>query len=80
MFYYSNSDEDLTVCLNCDKKFIEPKVLPCGNIICENCVFEINKTPRKVFNCLFCAQEHNMVDDMPTCQQIKKFKYYKRFC
>ena len=74
MLYYSNSDEDLTICLNCNKIFIEPKILPCGNIICEKCIFEIKKTTKiKLFNCLFCAQEHK-IDDLPTCQEIKKFK------
>jgi hypothetical protein len=43
------STQEILHCQNCQKKYDEPKILPCGNTICNNCIktFLTNKKEKK---------------------------------
>ncbi len=53
---------NLLKCNQCDGKFTEydqPRSLPCGKIVCNNCVLKIEKeATNKKFKCPICSKHH----------------------
>ena len=50
-------------CLLCNEIFYEPRVLPCGNVICTECAFVIKEHQIKSVNefiCRLCNEIHQM--------------------
>lgn len=70
---------DLLICPNCSGAYDEPKVLPCGQIVCTECIaiilYRINKTCKE-FKCLLCTDYHKLPMgakmEFPTCEPLLK--------
>ena len=59
MFYDSNQIDNELLCKNCEGRLHEPKILPCGEIICSLCERCIQVNDR-IFDCIACKQKHEM--------------------
>jgi hypothetical protein len=63
MFYEESVIEDSLKCVYCNKRLVEPKTIPCGEVLCKNCLEElINesncKRKFKRLKCCYCNKEH----------------------
>jgi hypothetical protein len=70
MFYDANSINRILICLNCLQRFNIPKLLPCGESICERCLSKLvsNNNKNKIF-CPYCKIHHEsstMYEGFPT--------------
>ncbi len=83
MFFETNQVNDALICINCEGRLEEPKMLPCGETICSFCVSSFNIVD-KMFDCVLCKQKHDMPKNglpnnkrvnikTPTNRQIKIF-------
>ncbi len=52
MFFEADTINSILRCQNCQKKFDEPRVLPCGTTICTLCI------ENKSYTCQFCENTH----------------------
>lgn len=50
------------ICPNCQMKFADPRILPCGQTCCQKCVEELIRNIESVndFTCPFCASIHHV--------------------
>jgi hypothetical protein len=62
MFFETNQINEALLCINCEGKLEEPKILPCGETICLFCVTSL-KIVDKMFDCLVCKEKHEMPKD-----------------
>lgn len=54
MFYADNELEDITTCPRCGDRMGDPRILPCGNTICNDCIPSDNKH----YVCYICNNAH----------------------
>ena len=72
MFYQEDKVNNVLKCSNskCRQRLDEPKMLPCGEIICSACVSLI-QTTNSMFRCLICDKMHIMPDEgLPTNKNL----------
>jgi hypothetical protein len=62
MFFETNQVNDALICMNCEGRLEDPKILPCGETICSFCVSSL-KVVDKIFDCVACKQKHEMPKD-----------------
>lgn len=68
---------ELLSCPNCKRIYDEPNILPCGKIVCKECVkiilYKINKTSKQ-FKCLLCTDYHQLpkASQFPICEPLVK--------
>lgn len=66
MFYEEAQISRILNCQRCNQKFDEPRILPCGKTICNNCIYNIeNKVLSQStgdFNCSLCLEQHCVPD------------------
>ena len=63
MFYDQNQILNILNCSKCLKEFDEPRLLPCGNTVCNNCITILTRSRNpmaKYFECAMCLDEHVM--------------------
>ncbi len=68
MFYEIDQINEICFCKKCKNLFDVPKVLPCGNAICERCISHIQESFRSwdvtkkklLFDCPICGEGHNL--------------------
>ncbi len=71
--------ENLLICLKCGSRYDSPIILPCGNLICQRCISNIQKLVDCLngseFHCQICNQFHEFPpsNHFPTCHQIARF-------
>ena len=76
MYYEENQLKSILTCPKCSLKFREPKVLPCGYLVCTSCVSEIHQLVSSLdtseFYCQSCTEFHDLAEStqFPTCQPI----------
>ena len=61
MFYEQNQILSVLNCSKCSKEFDEPRLLPCGNTVCNECILTLTnkkKSNSNTFQCTICADEH----------------------
>jgi len=61
MFYEQTKIDEFLLCSYCHEKFDEPRILPCGKSVCNNCLIIISKTIDKKdnsFKCSVCQESH----------------------
>ena len=61
MFFEQNQILTVLNCAKCLKEFDEPRLLPCGNTVCNNCITSLTvaKNPNtNIFDCAMCLEEH----------------------
>lgn len=54
MFYAEEKINSILNCKRCSRRFEQPKILPCGNTICDNCIDKKNE----LYSCFFCGVDH----------------------
>jgi hypothetical protein len=56
----SNQNEDVDVCGICSKVFVDPRLLPCGETACHECIQNVIQSDpmKKEFICKFCKGRH----------------------
>ena len=69
MFYHTSQINSILICGACNKKFEDPRVLPCGSTICFMCFVEqTNKTGK--YSCPNCNQYHKIDVALPPNKSI----------
>lgn len=66
MFYLQGQIKDLLHCQNCGEVYQNPRVLPCGETICEVCLKKIQSTidqDHLQYTCPLCNSRHTYPDD-----------------
>ena len=61
MFFEQNQILTVLNCSKCTKEYDEPRMLPCGNTVCNDCItaLTISKNPNtNMFDCAMCLDEH----------------------
>jgi len=77
MFYEQTKIDEFLLCSYCHEKFDEPRILPCGKSVCNNCLIIIFKTIDKKdnsFKCSVCQESHRNAEFQvnETLKQILK--------
>jgi hypothetical protein len=72
MFYQADKIESILICVVCDNKMVDPRLLPCGKSVCHRCVDAIADTDKKRIKCEHCAKIHEIPDEGFTINQIAK--------
>ena len=75
MYYEENQISKYLLCPKCLIKYDEPKMLPCGRIVCNNCILtfldSVNTTHAKDFKCILCPDLHMWPRlEFPTCEPL----------
>lgn len=80
MIVYEESQlEKLLYCSKCRDRFDEPRILPCGNLICQRCIQDIQNLvgilDDSEFHCQICSHFHDFpkIKSFPLCQQVVEF-------
>ncbi len=61
MFYDQSQIDSNLCCQACRSKFETPRILPCGETVCEKCTDKIVETAKKSkYTCLICSQPHEI--------------------
>ncbi len=66
MFYYQGQIKDILHCQNCGEIYKDPKVLPCGESLCEVCLKKIESTlslDHLQYTCPLCDSRHVFPED-----------------
>lgn len=75
MFYSRSSIDKHLICVKCSQRFKTPKVLPCGELICEDCIKNVSME-----NCTHCGLIHEIpAEGLPTqriFQELLNIKPY----
>jgi hypothetical protein len=75
MFYEEEQLNTKLCCPNCSKRFDEPLLLPCANIICQRCVTSIKGSLGPHLNrfpCPLCNDYHDFpTSSFPICKPVK---------
>jgi hypothetical protein len=72
MFYDSNKIESKLNCSSCSIKYDIPKILPCGDTICNRCETKMIKV-MKSYTCISCKKQHPIeVNGLPVNKIIKE--------
>ncbi len=73
MFYEQNKIDAFLRCGRCNEKFDEPRILPCGNTVCNFCIQTLVKTVDKKdnsFKCSMCQGTHEN-SEFPVNKSLK---------
>ena len=57
MFYQKSQIDTLLKCNLCKERLIEPKCLPCGNVVCNQCILD-SLTNANDYECKLCSEIH----------------------
>jgi hypothetical protein len=83
-----DSANDILNCVHCNRNYDEPKILPCGNTVCQNCILvHLIENPqfesKTEFKCFMCQEAHSFPQNkcFPINKPLSKLlsKEYKRF-
>lgn len=67
MFYEESQISGYLNCPKCLKRYDEPKILPCGKIICNTCINTFSGVEK--FMCPFCNEAHQIPKKgLPICE------------
>jgi hypothetical protein len=55
MFFATNQVNEILLCLHCQGRLEEPKLIPCGETICSFCEKSI-QVNENVFDCVICKK------------------------
>ena len=60
MFYAENVISDLMICPCCKKVYNDPRLVDCGESMCNDCIFLRLNKERNGFNCVICHELHEL--------------------
>ena len=63
MYFEKSEIETKLICTNCQIRFDEPKVLPCGECICKSCLAKLKNNDSRIIKCPICKREHDIPSD-----------------
>ena len=63
MFYEESIISKFLICKICECKLSDPRVLPCGNSICNNCIDFLINSGENHMKCRFCGKTHQVPSD-----------------
>jgi hypothetical protein len=63
MFYQADKIDSILICKICEKKMVDPRLLPCGRSVCHRCVDLLTDTDKKRIKCENCAKNHKIIKD-----------------
>ena len=63
MFYQADKIDSILICVVCDNKMVDPRILPCGRSVCHRCVDLLIDTDKKRIKCQNCAKIHEIPDE-----------------
>ena len=70
MYYNKNEVNNILNCKNCLERLDEPRILPCGEIICSFCTSSL-KIVDKIFDCSACKEKHEIPKSgLPICKPL----------
>ena len=73
MFYQVDQIESKLTCPTCSNRFNEPKILPCGRIVCLQCIQKVVDMKSLDFICFLCDETHQVPKQgFPTCSLISE--------
>jgi archaellum component FlaC len=79
-FLFDENDlESLFVCLNCKKRIVSPRCLPCGENICMPCIESILDEGKKGIVCPYCHEYHAVPESGSFPENVIVLKYLKKF-
>lgn len=61
MFFQEDQVNKALICSHCSKKFVDPRILPCGETYCHNCILDlvfIHNSNDQTFKCTSCQSTH----------------------
>jgi hypothetical protein len=61
MFYQSRNIEDNLICPRCHEKFVDPKVMECGDSLCGICILDLQETNPDIYQCPVCFEEYSIL-------------------
>lgn len=73
MFYEQSQIRSNLVCRNCKQTYDEPKLLPCGETICNNCITLLirkNQEEKPCIKCVFCEDFHPVPENGFTTNKL----------
>ena len=59
MFYSEDKINIIKICKKCNKEYIDPRLLPCGNSMCNFCIKETFSKSLKM-KCILCKKIHKI--------------------
>ena len=78
MFFEENTLLENLQCLICNQLFQDPVVLPCGEPVCEKCIYDqLKEQPTlnsNLFKCCFCHESHSIPDPEIGFPESKRMK------
>lgn len=83
MFYKEEDIHFLLICPKCNKKFTDPRSIPCGETLCHSCIQNMFNSDKNGFNCDFCSSYHLQPDpSFPVNKKIQKLlsQKYTQVC
>jgi hypothetical protein len=63
MFYEESAINQILLCKVCDSKLNDPRILPCGQSVCAECVVKLADTSNQRIKCLNCGKAHEIPHD-----------------
>jgi hypothetical protein len=71
MFYEENQISKNLNCPICKNRYDKPKILPCANVICNNCIVANVDKNSSEFKCLLCPDMHKIPQaGFPICKPL----------
>jgi hypothetical protein len=84
MFYEAVELENILICMICENKFLDPRILPCGRTFCNSCIEHMTDTNKKKVKCNFCSKTHEIPNegfmpnlDMARIVQLKSNEIFR---
>lgn len=53
------------ICPNCSQKYEDPRLLPCGDSVCQPCLATLTNTLTNQITCPHCHQKHPLTGEFP---------------
>ena len=73
MFFEESLINSLLICSECERKFVDPRVLPCGKSVCQECVHTLANTDTGLLKCRSCGKIHEIPHEgFPANQELAK--------
>ena len=63
MFYEENVFSEHLKCPHCRRIFVDPRILECGNSMCNNCIMQLLNKENNGLNCKICDKFHAMSEN-----------------
>jgi hypothetical protein len=64
MYFNEEEISEELQCFKCKERYEDPRVLPCGQSLCHECILELRTSAnQKIIPCVFCLKPHQIPSD-----------------